>query len=166
VNPSEQLFKEAFNSNKDRIFRICRSYSKSNEDAEDLLQEVLLNVWKSLPNFKGNASIDTWIYRITINICLRARHFSRKVNKHMIRVDGVSLANTAEEVDYSKDAEYASLAACIEELKGINKSIVLLYLEDMPYKGIAEVTGLTENHIAVKMKRIKSQLTNCVKSRL
>ena len=83
----------------------------------------------------------------------------------MIRVDGVSLANTAEEVDYSKDAEYASLAACIEELKGINKSIVLLYLEDMPYKGIAEVTGLTENHIAVKMKRIKSQLTNCVKSK-
>ena len=160
---ANQLFSEAVEANKDKVFRICLSYSESREDAEDLFQEVLLNVWKALPSFKGASSIDTWVYRITLNICIRARHLTAKRTRHMIRVDGITLENTGESVAESREEDFALLSACIDKLKGSEKSIILLYLEDLTYKDIAEVIVITENHVAVKIKRIKEKLIKCVK---
>ena len=159
----EHRFTEAFTENKDKIFRICRSYSDSTEDAEDLFQEVLINIWKSLPSFKGNSSVNTWIYRVTVNFCLRARHFSSKGKKVVVKLDGVELENRGEEMTEDRSDEYRKLRACVEKLDGVNKSIVLLYLEDQSYREIGEVTGLSENHIAVKIKRIKGRLLKCIK---
>ena len=158
----EIQFTEVFQQNKEKVFRICRSYSDNKEDAEDLFQEVLINIWKSLPGFKGTSSVDTWIYRITVNICLRARHFSSKRKKIVVHVDGVELENTGEEISEDKNEEFERLEACVEKLDGVNKSIVLLYLEDLSYRKIAEITGLSENHIAVKIKRIKGKLLKCL----
>ena len=159
----EHRFTQAFTENKEKIFRICRSYSDNTEDAEDLFQEVLINIWKSLPSFKGNSSVNTWIYRVTVNICLRARHFSSKEKKVMVKLDGVELENRGEEMTEDRSDEYRKLRACVEKLDGVNKSIVLLYLEDQSYREIGEVTGLSENHIAVKIKRIKGRLLKCIK---
>ena len=159
----EHRFTEAFTENKEKIFRICRSYSDNKEDAEDLFQEVLINIWKSLPSFEGNSSVNTWIYRVTVNICLRARHFSSKGKKVVVKLDGVELENRGEEMTEDRSDEYRKLRACVEKLDGVNKSIVLLYLEDQSYREIGEVTGLSENHIAVKIKRIKGRLLKCIK---
>ena len=159
----EHRFTEVFTENKDKIFRICRSYSDNTEDAEDLFQEVLINIWKSLPSFKGNSSVNTWIYRVTVNICLRARHFSSKGKKVVVKLDGVELENRGEETTEDRSDECRKLRACVEKLDGVNKSIVLLYLEDQSYREIGEVTGLSENHIAVKIKRIKGRLLKCIK---
>lgn len=81
----------------------------------------------------------------------------------MIRVDGITLENTRESVAESREEDFALLSACIDKLKGSEKSIILLYLEDLTYKDIAEVIGITENHVAVKIKRIKEKLMKCVK---
>ena len=79
-----------------------------------------------------------------------------------MHVDGVELENTGEEISEDKNEEFERLEACVEKLDGVNKSIVLLYLEDLSYREIGEVTGLSENHIAVKIKRIKGKLLKCL----
>ncbi len=160
----ENIFLNAFETNKNRIFRICTSYSANNEDAKDLFQEVLLHLWKSLPSFKNESSIDTWVYRITINVCLRAKQFADKKQKHIIKIDGLKLENVGETTNSNeKEKQFLKLSECIKKLEGVEKSIILLYLEDSSYKEISHVLGLTENHVAVKIKRIKNKLLTCLK---
>jgi RNA polymerase sigma factor (sigma-70 family) len=160
----ETVFLTAVEANKDRMFRICRSYSVNADDAKDLFQEVLLNLWKSLPSFKHQSNIDTWVYRVTINVCLRAKQFSDKNQKHFVRLESVNFENLEDTTDTNeKETLFQKLSECIKKLEGTDKSIILLHLEDLPYKDIAQIFGLSENHVAVKIKRIKSKLLNCLK---
>ena len=161
----ENIFLQTLESNKDRIFRICRSYSTDKDDANDLFQEVLLNIWKSLPSFNNQSNIDTWVFRITINVCLRAKQFSDKKQKHFVKLDSISYENIRETNNSNENEEkFFKLSKCIGKLEGAEKTIILLYLEDLPYKEIASVIGLTENHVAVKIKRIKNKLLICLNS--
>jgi RNA polymerase sigma factor (sigma-70 family) len=84
----ENIFYTAFEDNKDRVFRICRSYAIDHDQAQDIFQEVLMNIWKSLPSFRAQSHINTWVYRITINTCLKARAFNekRKINSGLCGV--------------------------------------------------------------------------------
>jgi len=159
----ETVFLTAVEINKDRMYRICRSYSVDADDAKDLFQEVILNLWKSLPSFKHQSNIDTWVYRIAINVCLRAKQFSDKKQKHFVRFESVNFENI-EDTSASGENEklFQKLSDCINKLEGIDKSIILLHLEDLPYKEIALIIGLTENHVAVKIKRIKSTVSSIV----
>ena len=159
----EQTFLDALDRNKDRIYRMCLGYVNDTEDAKDLFQEVLIQVWRSLPGFKGKASIDTWIYRITVNTCLRIRQQVQKHRERSVRLDGVRFVPDNDQPAYDTDT-LKKLRQCIQQLPEVDKGIVLLYLEELPYKEIADITGLTENHIAVKMKRIKKRLLTCIKS--
>lgn len=161
----ENTFLNALEDNKDRLYRICRSYSSDTEDTKDLFQEVLLNIWKSLPSFTNQSNIDTWIYRITINICLRTKLYSEKKKKFFVQRESVKLGNIGETVSSNEnEKQFLKLSECIKKLEGVEKSIILLYLEDLPYKKIASILDLTENHIAVKIKRIKNKLLTCLKS--
>lgn len=160
----DNVFLKAFESNKDRIFRICTSYAADKDDAKDLFQEVLLNLWKSLPSFKNESSINTWVYRITINICLRAKQFSDRKQKQFIKLEGLDLEDKNETMNTTdKEKQFLKLEECIKKLEGVDRSLILLYLEELPYKEIAQVLGLTENHVAVKIKRIKTKLLTCIK---
>jgi len=157
TNNIEQLFLELIESNKNRINRICSVYAKNAEDQKDLVQDVLLNIWKALPNFEHRANINTWLYRITLNVCLRSKYEHNQQNK--IEFDSISLV-IAENI--SKDAKYEQLYYCIGQLPDAEKSIIILFLEDLPYKQIAEIVGISENHVAVKIKRIKNKLLKCL----
>ena len=155
------LFSQMLAKNKNRIWAVCRVYANNdNDETKDLFQEVLLNAWKSLPNFKGAANIDTWVYRIALNVCLQVK-LSNSKSPPMANLDNV-IAIHQEETSSEKQALYKALYSCISKLNDIEKSIVLMYLEELPYKEMADITGLTENHIAVKMARIKKQLFNCL----
>ena len=161
----ENIFLQTLDSNKDRIFRICRSYSTEPDDANDLFQEVVMNIWKSLPQFNNQSNIDTWVFRITINVCLKAKQFSDKKHKHFVKLDSISYENIGEKINSNENEElFLKLSKCIEKLEGAKKSIILLYLEDLPYKEIASIIGVTENHVAVKIKRIKNKLLICINS--
>ena len=161
----ETIFLTIVEANKDRMFRICRSYSIVADDAKDLFQEVLLNLWKSLPSFKHQSDIDTWVYRITINVCLRAKQFSDKKQKHFVRLESVNFENMEDAIPQNENEKlFLKLSECVKKLEGTDKSIILLHLEELPYKEIAHIFGLSENHVAVKIKRIKSKLLICLKS--
>jgi RNA polymerase sigma factor (sigma-70 family) len=155
----EQLFIQTIEANKNRLFRICRTYANDDEETKDLFQESLLNIWKALPDFKQESHISTWVYRITINVCLRSREFTYKKNKHFVRLESVKI-EPADESTYNKEEEenLIKLRTFIQQLNQPDKTIMLLFLEDIAYKEIAAITGLSENHIAVKVKRIKSKL--------
>lgn len=154
----EQQFLTLIEHNKNRIHRICSVYAKDAEDQKDLVQDVLFNIWKGLPSFKGTSSMDTWLYRIVLNICLRSKY--EKERKSKIELNGLEIIYNESE---PKNIKYEQLYHCIAQLKPTDKSVIILFLEDMSYKEIGNILGLSDNHVAVKIKRIKVQLLNCLK---
>ena len=132
----------------------------------DYIQEVIFAIWKSLPTFKGNSSIDTWIYRITLNICIRSKQKSEKTYNKALQLESIQFIPLVIPIENNQQEKYIALSSCISKLNNENKSIIILYLEELKYKEIAEITGLTENHIAVKMKRIKKILLDCITNKI
>ena len=156
----EELFLSTIKNNKGAIFRMCLAYTSSYEDAKDLFQEVLLNAWKAIGSFQNKSSVNTWLYRITINVCLRANQKINKRKSRFLNADGLALESL--QISEPHQKSYPELYHCIKSLNEIERSIVMLFLEDMPYKEIAEITGLSANNIAVKMTRIKCKLFHCL----
>jgi RNA polymerase sigma factor (sigma-70 family) len=159
----ERHFLDTIEKNKHSILRICNVYATKYIEPNDLFQDVVYNIWKSYTSFENTSNINTWVYRITLNVCMRAKlKVSKKTDNHFT-VDSIQFNQIpSEESNDSNHERYESLRHCISNLKATDKSIVLLYLEDIAYTQIAEITGLTENHIAVKMKRIKKKLLECL----
>jgi RNA polymerase sigma-70 factor (ECF subfamily) len=163
MEKQKTTFLSALKENQDKLYRICSIYSDSNEDSKDLFQEVLVHIWKSMNSFKGNSSIDTWMFRIALNVCLRFKSKHTKNQNRFIRLDSISISNIGSEEVNEKDIEkLIALRKCVKNLKEGDKAIVALYLEGLAYREISDILGLSENHIAVKIKRIKSKLFNCI----
>lgn len=157
----KDIFIDGLEQNKEAIFRVCKAYAVTHEDAKDLFQEVLINIWQALPSFQNRSSISTWMYRITINVCLRAKQKDDKRKKMFRSAEGMKI----EHIHFSsqEDDRYSALYSCIKKLNDTDKSLVLLYLEDLSYKEISAITGLSDNHVAVKIMRIKKTLYQCLK---
>ncbi|PQJ76351.1 RNA polymerase sigma factor [Polaribacter glomeratus] len=163
MKKQKTTFLSALKENQDKLYRICAIYSDSNEDSKDLFQEVLIHIWKSMNSFKGNSSIDTWMFRIALNVCLRFKSKHRKNQNRFIRLDSISISNIGSEETTETDSEkLIALRKCVKKLNEGDKAIVALYLEGLAYREISEILGLSENHLAVKIKRIKSKLFNCI----
>jgi len=162
MSNSQDTFDQLLKENKYKIYRICKIYAAAPIEPQDLFQEVVFQIWKSLPNFKGKSSIDTWVYRIALNVCLRSKMKLDKSNQKTSRFDAIHFTTVTETVDPFEEEKFKYLKECIETLNESDTSIIVLYLDELSYKGIAEITGLSENHIAVKMKRIRKKLFDCI----
>ncbi|HKJ81129.1 MAG TPA: sigma-70 family RNA polymerase sigma factor [Ignavibacteriaceae bacterium] len=166
MNQTEQTFTEILEENKHKIYRICKVYAVSPIEPQDLFQDVVIQVWKSLPSFKGKSSISTWVYKIAINVCYSSKIRLEKKNGNPVSLDSIKFLPAENTPDKEHEEKYSALKECISSLNEVDKSIVVLSLEELPYKEIAVITGLTENHIAVKMKRIKKLLLKCITKKL
>jgi len=159
----ETIFLNGLEENQQRLFRICLIYSNDSEDAKDLFQEVLVHVWRSMATFKGNSSFGTWMFRIALNVCLQFKSKHTKNQSRLIKLDSVTIANfRSEEKIEEPDENLKSLRRCIKNLNEGDQAIIALYLEELAYKEISNILGLTENNVAVKIKRIKSKLLDCI----
>ncbi len=162
----ENAFLEGVEENKQKLLRICSVYATDEDDRKDLFQEVLVNIWKSMPSFKSDAAIGTWMFRITLNVCLRIQAKQTKKKKQFVNMDSVELSRYAgHDVPYDESPELQYMRSCIKKLNEADKAVIALYLEELAYREIAEITGLTENHVAVKIKRVKKKLLNCINER-
>lgn len=163
----ERIFLNALEDSKERLFRICSIYSNDADDAKDLFQEVLVNIWKSLSDFRGDSSIATWMYRVTLNVSLRHRaNIIRHRNRHT-PFDPNTIEITDGQSDNIPNLEKLQvLRQCVRRLNDADKAIMALYLENLPYKEIATITGLKENTVAVRVKRIKVKLLHCINEKL
>jgi len=151
---------------KDRIFRICGAYVSNTHDQEDLFQEVVINLWKALDSFRGDSLVYTFFYRVTVNVCMRWQYQAKKEQGQKVSLGGIHFVKP-DASDIQTEIEgreaIAQLYQCIYQLQETDKSIILLYLEEVPYREIAGIIGISENHVAVKVKRIKSKLYECLK---
>lgn len=163
----ESVFLKEIEQSKQQLLRICSAYANDDEEKKDLFQEVLVNIWKSMPSFKGNSAFSTWMYRVTLNVCISTKTKITKKKKQFINMDSVKLAQYQKPPDGVEEESpmLLYLRSCIKEMNESNKAVITLYLEELPYKEIAAITGLTENNVAVKVKRIKKRLLNCIKGK-
>lgn len=163
----EILFLNALEENKEKLLRVCSIYSKDTEDTKDLFQEVLVNIWKSMDTFKGNSSLSTWMFRIALNTSLRFKSKDIKKQNQFVKLDSITIENFgAEETSIGENEKLFSLRKCVKQLNEGDTAVIALYLEGLVYKEISNILGVSENNIAVKIKRIKSKLLNCINKTL
>jgi RNA polymerase sigma-70 factor (ECF subfamily) len=153
MDDQKQYFVELIEQNKSIIFKFCYMYSTHKDTPEDLFQEVLINLWKSFPSFRGDSQIQTWIYRISLNTCVTFLRKSGKAVKAVPLTDDMVVF--AEE---SKTHDIKELYTLINKLKAIEKAIILLYLEERSYEEIAQIVGITKSNVGVRIVRIKEKL--------
>ena len=164
--PSEHDFEQLLEANKEKIYRICRIYAIAPLEPQDLFQEVIFQVWKSFSSFKGKSSVSTWIYRIALNVCHRAKTKLGKEHNKLVRMESIHFLPQESDIDEHSQERYQALHSCISSLNDADKSIIVLHLEELPYKEIASITGLSENYVAVKMTRIRKLLFDCITHKL
>src|SRR5215467_6562807 len=150
----ERLFEELFAANQGRIQRICYGYLGPCADVDDLFQEIMVNVWNGLPNFRGESSPQTWLYRIAVNTALLHRRKRRDTEPLPELVDPSHGAHQ----NLEERERLAALRGAIAELPEQDRLIMTLLLEGLSYREIAEISGLTVNHVGVKISRIKQAL--------
>lgn len=159
-------FQQLLETNKGKIYRICHAYAISPIEPQDLFQEVAYQIWKSLPSFQRKSDINTWIYRIALNVGMRSK-LNLEKNKHKtVQYEAIQFKVADSRRDEAYDEKHSLLKECIKKLNEGDSAIIILYLEDLSYKQIAEITGLSENHIAVKMKRIRKKIFTCMQAKL
>jgi RNA polymerase sigma factor (sigma-70 family) len=159
-------FDQVLEENKVRIYRICKIYAVSPLEPEDLFQEVTLHIWRAFPSFEDRSSVSTWIYRIALNVCMNAKNKLKNANEKTIRLEAIQFEPAASIPDTEHQEKYKALHDCIHILNSADQSLVILSLDELSYQEIAKITGLTANHIAVKMKRIRKILLNCITTKL
>lgn len=136
------------------INKITYYYSNSREEAEDLRQDVVAALWEAWRSFRGDAKVSTWVYRITLNVCVTS---VRKASKRPSTMDIARLQPIAQERDVKSEL-LARMHSMILQLPQADKAIILLWLDELSYDEIADVTGLNRNTIATKLRRAKQKL--------
>lgn len=144
------------------IFKVCHLYCNNEEDKRDLFQEIVFQLWKSYPSFRGEAKFTTWLYRIALNTAITAIR-KNKLNHLTAYVDDwpgqFAEADQAQGDRAREIREQAELLnKAIAHLSDIEKSIVMLYLEERSYQEMEEILGINQNNLRVKMNRIKEKL--------
>lgn len=147
----EKDFMDMVRHNDRIIYKVVSFYADIDQSVSDLYQEVVLNLWKAYPSFRGESKVSTWIYRISLNTCIT---FFRRSKRSISYTDLViDISDIPDEDDNIKE-----LYRLINKLGKIEKALVLLYLDEKPYREIAEITGLTVTNVATKLNRIKDKL--------
>ncbi len=155
---SNQFFRTFVTENIDMISHICRAYARGEEELKDLIQEVTIQLWRSHKKFEGRSKVSTWVYRVTLNVCLSQ---SRKKQKQL---EPVSLENVqlAEDIDVEEKERIDLLYSAIRKLKEADRAVIILYLENKSYKEIAEILGMSVTNVGVKVNRLKLQLKQLI----
>ena len=151
----EKEFAHLIKNNQGLIIKVSRLYTNSLEDEEDLFQEIVLQLWKSYDSFKGNSKISTWMYRVALNTAIT---LFRKKSKSLPTNELDINLRDYEEDNYDKQQQISLLYQVIKTLPNVERAIVMMYLDDLPYKDIAENLGITEVNARVKMNRLKKIL--------
>ena len=151
----ERLFGELFAENRARIQRLCYGYLGPGGDVDDLFQEIMINAWNSLPSFRGDSRASTWLYRVAVNTALVHRRKRRPTEP---LPDVVRDPARGAHQNLEDEERLAALRTAVATLPDQDRLIITLLLEGLSYKEIGEITGLTVNHVGVKISRIKQTL--------
>lgn len=154
LSQRQRTLEEWIEAHSGLIHKVVRAYAFSRHDAEDLLQEIAVQLWDSVPRFRGNAKVSTWIYRVALYAAIA---WSRRERGHAERTE--ALITIPAEEEPKEDPRVAWLYAQIAKLDPVDRSLALLLLEGLSYREMAETLGITESNVSVKVHRLKRTLT-------
>lgn len=148
-------FEQIIRDNAAILHKLCRVYTNDNSEYEELFQEMMIRIWKSLDNFRGESQLSTWLYRVCINTALNFR-VKLKKEKRFVEID----ENFPSQFKFEdeKDEQLKKLYAAIRELKPIDRAIVSLYLDEKSYDETARILGISKTNVATKLMRLKQKL--------
>lgn len=148
----EKEFIGLIKENERIILKVCNIYCREPEDREDLYQDILVQLWKSFPNFSRKSKITTWMYRIAFNTAVsRFRKEKKQPSQEQISDRFVTDS-------LSEDENVSLLYSGIDSLNKIEKAIITLYMDGIKYKEIGEIMGLSESNVGFKINQIKKKL--------
>lgn len=145
------------------VHKVCGMYCDDEEGRKDLFQEILINLWKSYPSFRGDSKFSTWMYRVSLNVAIqRLRKTNKKKEYATQPMDFDEITYPSEESLPEKELEI--MHAAIDQLSDVEKAIVMLYLEEKGNEEIAEIMGISQNYVRVKMTRIREKLKKMIEA--
>ena len=155
--PKEQQFLAILNDNKQRIVGICRYYASLSArlSAEDLFQEISLNLWRSYPKFvkRPDCQLSTWVYRVALNVCISQ---SRKRDNQAHQPINEEVTSISENT--TEHEQVQQLYQLIQKLNQEEQALVYLYLDDKSHKEIADIMGISVSNVGTRIQRIKLKL--------
>jgi RNA polymerase sigma-70 factor (ECF subfamily) len=158
MDESEQkrIFDEWLNQHKGLFFKVVRAFAFNLHDQDDLFQEISIQIWHSIPNFRGDSSVSTWIYRVALYAATAWSRQERKHHDNKQPLAGIehTLLQSRQMADGRPDWLYEQIA----QLNEIDRSLILLLLEGFNYQEMAAILGISESNVGVKIHRIKKHL--------
>jgi RNA polymerase sigma factor (sigma-70 family) len=155
---NKETFIAAIKNNEGLIYKIAALYTNAIEDRNDLVQEIIYQLWKSYDSFRDQSSISTWMYRVAMNVAI----YHLKIAKRKVSTVPIDTHFSAaqESDDNQFEERIQTLRLQLDKLNLLDKGIVMLYLENKSYEEIAQITGLSESNVGTKLSRIKEKLKN------
>ena len=152
---STSEFLDLIDQHQNLVHKVCRIYTDNEEDHNDLFQEILLQLWKAYPRFKGRSKLTTWMYRVALYTAMS--EFKKRSRKKEV-VD--ELERTVERNAAESHFEMEYLQAVIGRLNASDRALLALYLDERSYQQISEILGISESNVGVRLNRIKKKLKN------
>ena len=152
----DRIFGEWLSSHKGILFKVVHAYAFEHGDRQDLFQEIVIQVWRSVDAFRGESSVPTWLYRVALNTAIawtRKEHRHQRGKQPLEQVEPWLTGSSGE-----PDSRVEWLYAQIAQLKDVDRSVALLLLDGFSYREIASIIGISESNVGVKINRIKSSL--------
>lgn len=153
----EKQFISLINEHQGLIHKVCIMYESDREARTDLFQEIVLQLWRSFSTFRGESKITTWMYRIALNTAISGyRKQTRNVRTEDLREMHLNISDQAGSDENEENIQ--KLQSAIRQLSEIERAMVMMALEEIPYEEIAETIGITQNNVRVRMNRIREKL--------
>ena len=157
ANDQKQIFDEWLNEHRGLFFKVVRAYARIPQDQEDLFQEIATQVWNSIPKFRNDSKVTTWIYRVALYSAIA---WSRKERRYRDRHQAITEhEKPLIQVSKAKNPQLEWLYDQINQLDEVDRSLTLMMLDGYSYKEIAATLGITETNVGVKLNRFKKRLS-------
>ena len=160
MRDADQIFLELVRENEARLRKICRVYATDADAEKDLYKDILVQLWRALPSFEGSSQPGTWLYRVALNTALAEKR-QRTARENATLDDSNPIwRNPIPAPDESLESKQRlqRLYAAIARLDDVDKAVVTMYLDEKSHREIAEVLGITESYVGVKLHRIKKEM--------
>lgn len=156
--PDTIQFTNLIEANKGILFKVCNNYCKDPSKRDDLAQEILIQLWKSLGNWDAKFPFSTWMYRVALNVAIS--HYRKEKNQLApVSLDEQAIQVAGDNDNWNeKEEKLHQLQLLINQLKALDKAVMLLYLDGKSYQEIGLILGITETNVATKISRIKDRL--------
>ncbi len=163
TDPQEQRFAAWLEEHGAILHQLSRAYAPEPVDEDELRQEMMVQLWRSVPRFREQAKVSTWIYRVCLNTALTWRRTTRRREARVVAqpepVEAAASDDRSPDSSHARRDLMAALMRAVRQLPSTDRSLVVLALDDLSYREIADVTGMSENHVGVALTRARKKLS-------